>query len=168
MPPSALLHYPDETLRTILRQTRTIAMVGASPSWVRPSNFAMKYLQGKGYRVIPVNPAAAGQEILGERVYSALADVPGPVEMVDVFRTSAAAGTAVDDAIAVKDRLGIRFIWMQLGVRNDAAAERARAAGLEVIMDRCVKIEYGRLFGELSWSGVNSRVLSSKRPKLHP
>lgn len=168
MPPSALLHYPDETLRTILRQTRTIAMVGASPSWVRPSNFAMKYLQGKGYRVIPVNPAAAGQEILGERVYPALADVPGPVEMVDVFRTSAAAGTAVDDAIAVKDRLGIRFIWMQLGVRNDAAAERARAAGLEVIMDRCVKIEYGRLFGELSWSGVNSRVLSSKRPKLHP
>ena len=162
------LYYSDETLRGILRRTRTIAMVGASPSWVRPSNFAMKYLQGKGYRVIPVNPAAAGQEILGERVYSALADVPGPVEMVDVFRTSAAAGTAVDDAIAVKDRLGIRFIWMQLGVRNDAAAERARAAGLEVIMDRCVKIEYGRLFGELSWCGVNSRVLSSKRPKLHP
>lgn len=161
------LYYPDETLRGILRRTRTIAMVGASPSWVRPSNFAMKYLQGKGYRVIPVNPAA-GQEILGERVYPALADVPGPVEMVDVFRTSAAAGTAVDDAIAVKDRLGIRFIWMQLGVRNDAAAERARAAGLEVIMDRCVKIEYGRLFGELSWCGVNSRVLSSKRPKLHP
>ncbi len=162
------LYYSDETLRGILRRTRTIAMVGASPSWVRPSNFAMKYLQGKGYRVIPVNPAAAGQEILGERVYPALADVPGPVEMVDVFRTSAAAGTAVDDAIAVKDRLGIRFIWMQLGVRNDAAAERARAAGLEVIMDRCVKIEYGRLFGELSWCGVNSRVLSSKRPKLHP
>ena len=115
------LYYSDETLRGILRRTRTIAMVGASPSWVRPSNFAMKYLQGKGYRVIPVNPAAAGQEILGERVYPALADVPGPVEMVDVFRTSAAAGTAVDDAIAVKDRLGIRFIWMQLGVRNDAA-----------------------------------------------
>ncbi len=168
MPASVLLHTADETLRTILRRTRIIAMVGASPSWVRPSNFAMKYLQGKGYRVIPVNPVAAGQEILGEHVYPSLADVPGPVEMVDIFRASDAARAIVDEAIALKDKLAIRFIWLQLGVRNDAAAERARAAGLEVVMDRCVKIEYGRLFGELSWCGVNSRIISSKRPRLHP
>jgi predicted CoA-binding protein len=162
------LHYPDEALRRILKQTRTIAMIGASPSWVRPSNFAMKYLQGKGYRVIPVNPRAAGEEVLGERVYGTLGEVPGPVETVDVFRASDAAGEAVDDAIALKDRLGIRFVWLQLGVRNDEAARRANAAGIEVIMDRCVKIEYGRLFGELSWCGVNTRIISSKRPKLHP
>lgn len=162
------LRYADEALRQILRQTRTIAMIGASPSWVRPSNFAMKYLRGKGYRVIPVNPSAAGEEILGERVYRSLAEVPGPVEMVDVFRSSDAAGEAVDDAIALKDRLGIRFVWLQLGVRNDEAARRASTAGIGVIMDRCVKIEYGRLFGELSWCGVNTRIISSKRPKLHP
>lgn len=162
------LRYADETLRGILRQTRTIAMIGASPSWVRPSNFAMKYLQGKGYRVIPVNPGAAGQEILGERVYQSLTEVAGPIEMIDVFRSSDAAGEAVDDAIVLKDRLGIKFVWLQLGVRNDPAARRASTAGLEVVMDRCVKIEYGRLFGELSWCGVNTRIISSKRPKLHP
>lgn len=162
------LRYADETLREILRQTRTIAMIGASPSWVRPSNFAMKYLQGKGYRVIPVNPGAAGQEILGERVYQSLTEVAGPIEMIDVFRSSDAAGEAVDDAIVLKDRLGIKFVWLQLGVRNDPAARRASTAGLEVVMDRCVKIEYGRLFGELSWCGVNTRIISSKRPKLHP
>lgn len=162
------LRYADEALRRILRQTRTIAMIGASPSWVRPSNFAMKYLQGKGYRVIPVNPGAAGQDILGERVYRSLAEVPGPVEMVDVFRASDAAGEAVDDAIALKDKLGVAFVWLQLGVRNDAAAHRAEAAGIDIVMDRCVKIEYGRLFGELSWCGVNTRIISSKRPKLHP
>ncbi len=162
------LRYADETLREILRQTRTIAMIGASPSWVRPSNFAMKYLQGKGYRVIPVNPGAAGQEILGERVYQSLTEVAGPIEMIDVFRSSDAAGEAVDDAIVLKDRLGIKFVWLQLGVRNDPAARRVSTAGLEVVMDRCVKIEYGRLFGELSWCGVNTRIISSKRPKLHP
>jgi predicted CoA-binding protein len=168
VPLAQSLHYADESLRSILRQTRTIAMIGASPSWVRPSNFVMKYLQGKGYRVIPVNPAAVGQEILGEHVYGALAEVPGPLEMIDIFRASAAAGEAVDEAIVLKDKLGIRFVWLQLGVRNEEAARRARAAGLEVIMDRCVKIEYGRLFGELSWCGVNTRVISSKRPKMHP
>ncbi len=162
------LQYSDDSLRGILRQTRTIAMVGASPSWVRPSNFAMKYLQGKGYRVVPVNPIAVGQEILGERIYGALAEVPGPVDMVDIFRVSSAAGEAVDEAIALKDRLGIKFIWLQLGVRHEEAARRARAAGLDVVMDRCVKIEYGRLFGELSWCGVNTGVISSKRPKMHP
>jgi uncharacterized protein len=161
------LHYADEDLLGILRQTRTIAMIGASPSWVRPSNFVMKYLQGKGYRVIPVNPVAVGQEILGERVYPTLAEVPGPVEMIDIFRSSDAAGEIIDDAIALKDRLGIRFVWLQLGVHNGQAAQRAGAAGIEVIMDRCVKIEYGRLFGELSWCGVNSRIISSKRPRLH-
>jgi predicted CoA-binding protein len=162
------LHYSDDSLRRILRQTRTIAMVGASPSWVRPSNFAMKYLQGKGYRVVPVNPIAVGQEILGERVYRALAEVPGPVDMVDIFRAASAAGEAVDEAIALKDRLGIKFVWLQLGVRHEEAARRARAAGLDVVMDRCVKIEYGRLFGELSWCGVNTGLISSKRPKMHP
>lgn len=165
---AAALVYDDTVLRRVLRETRTVAMVGASPNWVRPSNFAMKYLQGKGYRVIPVNPRAAGGEILGETAYADLADVPGPVEVVDVFRASDAAGETVDQAIALKDALGVRTVWLQLGVRNDAAAARAEAAGLTVVMDRCVKIEYGRLFGELGWCGVNSGIISSKRPRLHP
>jgi predicted CoA-binding protein len=143
-------------------------MVGASPQWVRPSHFAMKYLQGKGFRVIPVNPGVAGGTILGEPVYARLADVPGPVELVDIFRNSRAAGAIVDEAIALKDALGLRAVWLQLGVRNDAAAARARVAGLSVVMDRCVKIEYGRLFGELGWCGVNSRIISARRPRLIP
>jgi predicted CoA-binding protein len=160
------LHYEDPRLREILRETRAIAMVGVSANWVRPSNFAMKYLQGKAYRIIPVNPREAGAQILGERVYARLGDVPGPIQMVDVFRKSEAAGVVVDEAIALKDALGIRFVWLQLGVRDDGAAGRAEAAGLSVVMDRCVKIEYGRLFGELSWCGVNSGIISSKRPRL--
>lgn len=128
----------------------------------------MKYLQGKGYRVIPVNPQQAGRSILGERVYARLADVPAPVQMVDIFRNSEAAGEIVEDAVALKDRLGLRVVWMQLGVRNDKVARRAEAAGLTVVMDRCVKIEYGRLFGELGWCGVNSGIVSSKRPRLSP
>ncbi len=151
--------YPDSYLRSILKDVRTIAMVGASPNWNRPSNFAMKYLQTKGFRVIPVNPAAAGQEILGETVYASLKDVPVKIDMVDVFRNSAAAGPIGDEAIAI----GARVLWMQLGVRNDAAARRAEAAGLRVVMNRCPKIEYGRLSGELSWSGINSGIISSKR-----
>ena len=151
--------YADACLRAILRETRVIAMVGASPDWNRPSFFAMKYLQGKGYRVIPVNPRAAGQTILGEKVYAALAEIPDKVDMVDIFRNSAAAGPIVDEAIA----LGPKFVWMQLGVRNDEAARRAEAAGIRVVMNRCPKIEYGRLHGELSWSGINSGILSSKR-----
>jgi predicted CoA-binding protein len=162
------LRYANADLRRILRDCRTIAMVGASPNWVRPSNFAMKYLQGKGYRVIPVNPVEAGKTILGEPVFARLADVPGPVHMVDIFRKSEAAGASVDEAIALADTLGIKVVWMQLGVRDDTAAGRARAAGLEVVMDRCIKIEYGRLFGELGWSGVNSRIISARRPVLHP
>ena len=125
--------YPDALLRRILSETKTIAMVGASANWVRPSNFAMKYLQHKGFRVIPVNPAAAGDDILGEITYAKLADIPDRFEMVDIFRNAAAAGTIVDEAIEIADDTadhgGIKFIWMQLGVINDEAACRAEAAG---------------------------------------
>ncbi len=154
--------YPNRYLRDILQKVRTIAMVGASPNWNRPSYFAMKYLQHKGFRVIPVNPRAAGEEILGEKVYADLADVPGHIDMVDIFRNSEAAGPITDAAIEI----GADVVWMQLGVRNDAAAARAEAAGLEVVMDRCPKIEFARLHGELGWNGMNSRVISSKRRKL--
>lgn len=158
--------YDDETIRAILRRCRTIAMVGASPNWVRPSYFAMKYLMGKGYRVIPVNPVAVGQDILGETVHGSLAEVPGPFQMVDIFRNSQAAGAIVDEAIALKDDKAIEVIWMQLGVVNHEAARRAEAAGLQVVMDRCPKIEYGRLSGELSWGGINSGIISSKALKV--
>ncbi len=153
------LQYSDAELRRIYRETRVIAMVGASPSWNRPSHFVLKYMQGKGYRVIPVNPAAAGQEIQGERVYASLAEVPERIDLVDVFRNSEAAGPITDEAIAI----GAKVVWMQLTVRNDAAAARARAAGLTVVMNRCLKIEYGRLFGELAWAGVNTGVISARR-----
>jgi predicted CoA-binding protein len=155
------LAYTEVELRRIYRDAHVVAMVGASPTWNRPSHFVMKYLQGKGYRVVPVNPAAAGKSILGEKVYGSLGDVPDRVDVVDVFRNSEAAGPITDEAIAK----GAKVVWMQLGVRNDAAAERARAAGLEVVMNRCMKIEYGRLFGELSWAGVNSGVISARRPR---
>jgi predicted CoA-binding protein len=151
--------YSDGYLRSILREVRTIAMVGASPDWNRPSFFAMKYLQAKGYRVIPVNPRAAGQTILGETAYASLGAIPDRVDMVDIFRNSAAAGPIVDEAIPLRPKV----IWMQLGVRNDDAARRAEAAGIRVVMNRCPKIEYGRLHGELSWSGINSGIISSKR-----
>ena len=154
--------YTDDYLRGILKGTKTIAMVGASPHWNRPSYFVMKYLQAKGYRVIPVNPAAAGQQILGERVHASLAEVEEPVDMVDVFRNSEAAGPITDEAI----QKGAKTVWMQIGVRNDAAAERAEAAGLTVVMNRCPKIEFSRLCGELSWSGVNSGIISSKRRRM--
>ncbi|MGE0577194.1 MAG: CoA-binding protein, partial [Reyranella sp.] len=134
-------HYDDSYLRKILRECKTIAMVGASANWNRPSYFAMKYLLDRGYRVIPVNPAAAGQEIMGQKVYAALAELPVKADMVDIFRNSAAAGPITDDAIAH----GAKVVWMQLGVRNDAAAERAEAAGLRVVMNRCPKIEHSRL-----------------------
>jgi uncharacterized protein len=151
--------YTDQYLRDILRDVKTIAMVGASPNWNRPSYFAMKYLQGKGYRVIPVNPGAAGEEILGEKVYARLEDIPEKVDMVDVFRNSEAAGPITDSAI----RLGAKVVWMQIGVRNEEAAKRAEEAGLQVVMNRCPKIEWSRLNGELAWSGINTGIVSSKR-----
>jgi len=151
--------YDDDYIRAILRDVRVIAMVGASPNWNRPSYFAMKYLQAKGYRVIPVNPVAAGQEILGEKVHASLATIGEKVDMVDVFRNSEAAGPISEEAIAI----GAKVVWMQLGVRNDEAASRAEAAGLRVVMNRCPKIEYGRLSGALSWGGINSGVISSRR-----
>ena len=153
------LHYPDALIARVLQSVNTIAMVGASTNWNRPSFFVMKYLQGKGYRVIPVNPGAAGQTLLGERVRASLADIPESVDMVEIFRRSEAAPEIVDEAIAI----GAKVVWMQLGVRHDAAAAKAQAAGLTVIMDRCPKIEFGRLGGELSWSGVDSGVISAKR-----
>ncbi len=156
--------YDDAFLRGILDRVKTIAMVGASPHWNRPSYFAMKYLQAKGYRVIPVNPRAAGQEILGETVHAGLADVPDRVDMVQVFRNSEAAGPVVDEALALPSPPPV--VWMQLGVRNDAAAERAEAAGCTVVMNRCPKIEWARLNGELGWTGFRSGVISSKKRKL--
>ncbi len=154
------LVYSDAYLRQILSRTRVIAMVGASANWNRPSYFVMKYLQGKGYRVIPVNPGLAGQELLGETVYADLASIPEKVDLVQVFRRSDQAGPIADAAIAI----GAKTLWMQLGVRNDEAAARAKAAGLDVVMNRCPKIEYGRLGGELSWGGVNSGIVSSRAP----
>jgi len=156
--------YSDAKLRAILQRVRVIAMVGASAHWNRPSYFVMKYLQGKGYRVIPVNPGLAGKEILGQRVYASLAEVPGPVDIVDIFRSSAAALEVAREAVRERKRLGIEVVWMQLGVRNEKAAAEAEAAGLKVVMNRCPKIEFGRLSGEISWAGVNSRTLSSRRP----
>jgi len=160
--------YSDDYIADILRACRSIAMVGASAGTSRPSYFAMKYLLGKGYRVMPVNPGLAGEKIQGQPVYATLADVPPPADMVDIFRASDAALDIVREAIALKDRLGIKVIWMQLGVRNAQAAAEAEAAGLKVVMNRCPKIEYGRLSGEIGWAGVNTGRISSLRPKLSP
>lgn len=151
--------YDDAYIRGILRETKVIAVVGASSNWNRPSYFAMKYLQKKGFRVIPVNPKDAGGEILGETIYASLADIPDKVDMVDVFRNSEAAGPIAGEAIAI----GAKVLWMQLGVRNDAAAARAEAAGLKVVMNRCPKIEFGRLSREIGWMGINTGLISSKR-----
>jgi uncharacterized protein len=158
--------YSDAYIAGILAQSRTIAMVGASATANRPSAFAMKYLLGKGYQVLPINPGLAGGEIQGRRVYAALAELPAPVDIVDIFRNPAAAQDVVREAIALKDKLAIKVIWMQLGVRNDAAAADAEAAGLKVVMNRCIKIEYGRLSGEIGWAGVNAGMLSARRPLL--
>ena len=152
--------YSDAQLRSILQRVRTIAMVGASSNWNRPSYFVMKYLQGKGYRVIPVNPGTAGQELLGETVYASLRDIPEKIDMVDVFRSAKEAVGIVKDAIAI----GAPVVWMQLGIRNDEAAKIALDAGLDVVMNRCVKIERARLLGGLNWAGVNTGVISARRP----
>ncbi len=145
------------TLRRILKSTKTIAVVGLSANWWRPSYFAAKYLQDQGYRVIPVNPAYT--EVLGERCYPSLLEIPDKVDMVDCFRKSEEIPALARDAVAI----GARCLWMQLGVVNEDAAALARAAGLDVIMDRCVKIEHGRLFGGLNFAGVNTKVISAKR-----
>lgn len=161
---SAIVHdrYDDLYLRKILRETRTIAMVGASANWNRPSYFAMKYLLDRGYKVIPVNPAAAGEEILGQKVYGSLADLPLKADMVDIFRNSEAAGPITDDAIGH----GAKVVWMQIGVVNPAAAARAEKAGLKVVMNRCPKIEHSRLAGTIEWHGIASGVISSKKRVL--
>ena len=156
--------YPDDLIRSILKSTKTIAMVGASANEVRPSWFVLKYLLGRGYRMFPINPGIAGTEILGAKVYGSLADIPEPLDMVEIFRNSEAADGIVDEALAL-DPLP-KVIWMQLSVRNDAAAARAEARGVQVIMNRCPKIEYGRISGEIGWTGVNTRMLSSKKPAM--
>lgn len=158
--------YSNAYILSILQSVRTIAMVGASAKWNRPSHFAMKYLQEKGYRVIPVNPGQAGGEILGERVYAALAEIPEDFEMVDIFRASEAAGGVVDAALSLQQDKGIEVIWMQLGVRDNAAAARAEAAGMKVVMDRCPKIEFGRLNAELAWGGFDTKVITAKRRRV--
>jgi predicted CoA-binding protein len=154
--------YDDAYISGILNSVRTVAIVGASANDVRPSFFVAKYLLDKGYEVYPVNPGQAGKEILGRMVYSSLADVPVAIDMVDIFRASEAVLPIVEQALALRPLP--KVIWMQLAIRNDEAAARAEAAGIKVVMNRCPKIEYARLSGEIGWNGINSRVLSSKKP----
>ncbi len=155
--------YPDSYIRGILNTVKTIAMVGFSPKENRPSFFVFKYLTERGYRVIPVNPGQTGKEVLGQKIYAKLADIPEPIDMVDIFRGSEFALGIVQEALALTLTPKPQVIWMQLTVRNDEAAKLAEDAGLKVVMNRCPKIEYGRLSSEISWIGVNSRTLSSKR-----
>jgi uncharacterized protein len=147
------------SLRRVLKECRVIAIVGLSADWYRPSFFAAKYMKEHGYRIVPVNPKYP--EILGEKCYKSLQDIPGKVDMVDVFRRTADVMPVAEGAIAI----GARVLWQQLGVTNEAAAAKARTAGLDTVMDRCVKIEHARLFGGLNWVGVNTRVISAKRPR---
>lgn len=156
--------YPNAYISGILNSVKTVAIVGASANEVRPSFFVTKYLIDKGYTVFPVNPGHAGKEILGRMTYAKLSDIPEPIDMVDIFRASAAVPPIVDEALAL-DPLP-KVIWMQLTVRNDEAAAKAEAAGLKVVMNRCPKIEYARLAGEIGWNGVNSGVISSRRPVM--
>ena len=156
--------YPDSTIRGILNTVKTIAMVGASDKENRPSYFAFKYLLERGYHMIPVNPGRAGQTMLGQKIYAKLADIPEPIDMVDIFRASQYAPAIVEEALALEPRPQV--IWMQLGVRNDQAAALAEANGLKVVMNRCPKIEYGRLSSEIGWMGVNTRTLSSKKATI--
>jgi uncharacterized protein len=158
--------YPDALIKSILRSVKTIAMVGASGNEIRPSYFAMMYLLNKGYNVIPVNPGMASKEILGQKVYASLKEVPAPIDMVDVFRDAQFAPEIAREAVAEKDRLGLRIFWMQLGVISTEAQQIAEGAGLTVIMDRCPKIEHGRFSGEIGWMGVNRRVIDNRKPLL--
>lgn len=158
------LPYADAFIRGILNTAKTIAMVGVSPKENRPSYFAFKYLLERGYRMIPVNPGQAGKELLGQRIYGKLADIPEPIDMIDIFRASPYAMGIVQEALTLSPKPQV--IWMQLTVRDDAAAKLAEDNGIKVVMNRCPKIEYGRLSSEISWIGVNSRTLSSKRAKV--
>jgi uncharacterized protein len=153
--------YPDTYIRGILNTAKTIAMVGASINEVRPSYFAFKYLLERGFHMIPVNPGHAGKDLLGQRVYARLADIPEPIDMVDIFRPSEYALGIVHEALKLEPRPQV--IWMQLGVRNDEAAVLAEANGIKVVMNRCPKIEYGRLSSEIAWMGVNTRTISAKK-----
>ena len=153
--------YDDGYIRGILNTVKTIAMVGASDKANRPSYFAFKYLLERGYRMIPINPGHAGELMLGQRIYARLADVPEPIDMVDIFRGSHYAKAIVAEALTLKPRPHV--IWMQLGVRDDEAAALAEANGIKVVMNRCPKIEYGRLSSEIAWMGVNTRTLSSRK-----
>jgi hypothetical protein len=153
--------YPDSYIRGILNTVKSIAMVGASEKENRPSYFAFKYLLERGYNMIPINPGHAGEDLLGRRIYARLADVTEPIDMVDIFRASRYALPIVEEALALKPRPQV--IWMQLGIRNDEAAALAEANGLKVVMNRCPKIEYGRLSSEIAWMGVNTRTITSKR-----
>ena len=157
--------YPDSYVRGILNTVKTIAMIGISPKENRPSYFVFKYLLERGYHMIPVNPGHAGKEILGQKVYAKLSDIPEPIDMVDVFRASAFVMAIVQEALTLKPKPQV--IWMQLTVRDDEAAALAEAAGIKVVMNRCPKIEYGRLSSEISWMGINSRTLSSKRAQSY-
>jgi len=156
--------YPDSYIRGILNTVKTIAMVGASEKQNRPSYFAFKYLLERGYTMIPVNPGHAGHDMLGQRIYAKLADIPAPVDMVDIFRGSRYAPAIVQEALALKTLPSV--IWMQLGVRNDEAAALAEANGMKVVMNRCPKIEYGRLSSEIGWMGVNTRMISSRKATI--
>jgi predicted CoA-binding protein len=156
--------YDDTYIRGILNTVQTIAMVGVSNKESRPSYFAFKYLLERGYRMIPVNPGLAGGELIGQKVYAKLADIPEPIDMVDIFRAAPYALGVVEEALALVPRP--RVVWMQLGIRNDAAAALAEANGLKVVMNRCPKIEYGRLSSEISWMGVNSRTLTSRKAQI--
>jgi predicted CoA-binding protein len=158
-------NYSPDYIRGILQSVKVIAMVGASANTVRPSYLVMKYLIDKGYTVVPVNPGLAGQDLLGQKVYASLGEIPVAVDMVDVFRNSEAVPSVLDATLAMKPLP--KVFWMQLGVRHDEAAAKAEAAGMQVVMNRCPKMEYGKLSGEWNWVGGNGGVLSSRRQVVH-
>jgi uncharacterized protein len=158
-------HYSPDYIRSVLRDVKTVALVGASANTVRPSYFVMKYLIEKGYTVYPVNPGLAGQELLGQQVYATLADIPASIDMIDIFRNSEAALDVTKEALMLPQKP--KVIWMQLSVSNDEAAALAEAEGLRVVMNRCPKMEYGKLSGEWGWVGGNSGVISSKRQSMN-
>ncbi len=156
--------YDNDYISGILNEVRSIAIVGASANDVRPSYFVMKYMLDKGYEVLPVNPGQAGKDILGRAVYASLGALPQSVDMIDIFRASSAVPAITDEIFALPWRP--KVVWMQLTVRHDESAARLEQAGIRVVMNRCPKIEYARLSGEIGWNGVNSHVISSRRPQM--